>query len=354
MSLRYRRSIKIAPGIKINLTKTGLGMTVGPRGNHYSVHSSGRHTRTVGLPGTGLYYQSVTGRGGQAQGSTGPRGAAPGRPRTVAEAIPRPGIFASHAEKAYHAGVLAQVAGDASAALARFEEVLAADPTIGSAQVLAGFAANALGDGARAIAHLETVVQGTNALPDKYEQKYLSAAGVELTLGVGITHSVMAHPPLSVLAAALALAELYQVTGRLSEAIGIVQQIHSSVPDPVVRLSLCDLLFADYDYEGVVEASVGVVNGSDVELETVHLRAAAFDALGNGTAAMDAFRVALAKTAGRSPALLTAVRYDRALAYERLGQKAKAKADFERVYAADPSFEDVKQRLAALSSAATP
>ena len=38
------------------LTKTGYGVTFGPRGLHYTVHSSGRHTRSVGLPGTGLYW----------------------------------------------------------------------------------------------------------------------------------------------------------------------------------------------------------------------------------------------------------------------------------------------------------
>ena len=36
MSLRLRRSIKIAPGIKLNLTKSGLGLTAGTRGAHYS------------------------------------------------------------------------------------------------------------------------------------------------------------------------------------------------------------------------------------------------------------------------------------------------------------------------------
>jgi hypothetical protein len=56
MGLRFRRSLRIAPGVKVNLTKTGLGLTLGPRGAHYSVHSSGRRTRSVGRPGTGLYY----------------------------------------------------------------------------------------------------------------------------------------------------------------------------------------------------------------------------------------------------------------------------------------------------------
>lgn len=60
MSLRYRRSIKLGKGVKLNLTKTGVGLTVGGKGAHYSVHSSGRRTTSVGIPGTGLYYQSRT------------------------------------------------------------------------------------------------------------------------------------------------------------------------------------------------------------------------------------------------------------------------------------------------------
>lgn len=78
MSLRYRRSIKLAPGLKLNVTKTGLGMTVGGKGAHYSVHSSGRHTTSVGIPGTGLYYQNRTG-GSSRKGVAAPHNV--GRPQ---------------------------------------------------------------------------------------------------------------------------------------------------------------------------------------------------------------------------------------------------------------------------------
>lgn len=62
--LRLRRSLKIAPGLRLNLTKTGVGLTVGGRGAHYTVHSSGRRTASVGVPGTGAWVQSTrTGRG---------------------------------------------------------------------------------------------------------------------------------------------------------------------------------------------------------------------------------------------------------------------------------------------------
>ena len=66
------------------------------------------------------------------------------------------------------------------------------------------------------------------------------------------------------------------------------------------------------------------------------------------TAATDAFRDALRKTVHRDPGLLKAVRYDRALAFEQLGQRARATADLERLYAADPGYEDVRARLSAL------
>lgn len=61
MSLRYRKSVRLGKGVKLNLTKTGVGLTVGGKGAHYSVHSSGRRTTSVGIPGTGLYYQNSSG-----------------------------------------------------------------------------------------------------------------------------------------------------------------------------------------------------------------------------------------------------------------------------------------------------
>ena len=60
-SLRFRRSVKIAPGLRLNINKRSVGLSAGPRGARYSINSSGRRTRSVGLPGTGLGYRSQTG-----------------------------------------------------------------------------------------------------------------------------------------------------------------------------------------------------------------------------------------------------------------------------------------------------
>jgi len=55
MGFRFRKSIKILPGIRLNLSKSGLSATIGKPGA--SVNISERGTRgTVGLPGTGISY----------------------------------------------------------------------------------------------------------------------------------------------------------------------------------------------------------------------------------------------------------------------------------------------------------
>ena len=57
-SFRFRRSVKIAPGIRLNVNKKSVGISGGVRGVRASVNSDGRSTRSVGVPGTGLYYRS--------------------------------------------------------------------------------------------------------------------------------------------------------------------------------------------------------------------------------------------------------------------------------------------------------
>lgn len=58
MGLRFRKSIKIAPGIRLNVSNKSVGVSAGVKGARVSVNSSGRKTTTVGIPGTGLSYST--------------------------------------------------------------------------------------------------------------------------------------------------------------------------------------------------------------------------------------------------------------------------------------------------------
>jgi hypothetical protein len=54
MTLRFRRSIKLLPGVHVNLGLHGAGLSVGPRGFHVGMNRRGVYT-SAGIPGTGLY-----------------------------------------------------------------------------------------------------------------------------------------------------------------------------------------------------------------------------------------------------------------------------------------------------------
>ncbi|MFK4507064.1 DUF4236 domain-containing protein [Bradyrhizobium daqingense] len=53
MGFRFRRSFKLVPGLRLNLSGSGASVSLGPRGLRYTISSRGTRT-TLGLPGTGL------------------------------------------------------------------------------------------------------------------------------------------------------------------------------------------------------------------------------------------------------------------------------------------------------------
>lgn len=65
MGLRFRKSIGLGKGIRLNLGKGSVGISAGVKGAHVSANSSRGVTSTVGAPGTGLSYSNTSGGGGK-------------------------------------------------------------------------------------------------------------------------------------------------------------------------------------------------------------------------------------------------------------------------------------------------
>ena len=57
MGFRFRKIISVIPGVKVNLSKSGVSTSLGGHGATVNVGSSGKKTLTLGIPGTGLSYQ---------------------------------------------------------------------------------------------------------------------------------------------------------------------------------------------------------------------------------------------------------------------------------------------------------
>lgn len=55
MGLRFHRSVRLLPGVRLNLSKSGVSASFGRRGAWLTVGPKGARA-TVGIPGTGLSY----------------------------------------------------------------------------------------------------------------------------------------------------------------------------------------------------------------------------------------------------------------------------------------------------------
>ena len=56
MGLRFRKSVKIAPGVRLNISKKSVGVSAGVKGYRKSINSSGRVTTSIGTPVAGVSY----------------------------------------------------------------------------------------------------------------------------------------------------------------------------------------------------------------------------------------------------------------------------------------------------------
>jgi Protein of unknown function (DUF4236) len=81
--IRFWRRVRVAPGLTLNLSKSGASVSLGRRGAHYTVGPRGQRV-TAGLPGTGLFWTEKL-------SSHHPATKAAGAPPTAAgEAVPPP------------------------------------------------------------------------------------------------------------------------------------------------------------------------------------------------------------------------------------------------------------------------
>lgn len=70
MGFRVRKSFKVAPGVRMTVSPSGISTRVGVRGAGVSMSTSGRTTSSIGIPGSGIYFVSSS---GSSRGSSGAR-----------------------------------------------------------------------------------------------------------------------------------------------------------------------------------------------------------------------------------------------------------------------------------------
>lgn len=239
------------------------------------------------------------------------------------------------------AGMKAMVQGDNDQAASHFQKCT----HLADGAFLAGVLAFKQGEAAQAAGYLEMARKQAVGL-GAYFAKY----GVNGSFEVPVTREIKAHGQVGMTLLLLLLVEGYQVTGRMQEAIDALNELHELLPeDAVVRLSRAELLVDEIGSkeacQQVVELARGVQATSEVEAALLLYKAEALRKLEFNTAALETVNGLLLKKSKWTEPLLRAMRYERGLIYQALGETRKARADWEWVYADDPGYEDVAERL---------
>ncbi len=181
--------------------------------------------------------------------------------------------------------------------------------------------------------------------------RYFSKYGISATMSLPIADEVSAHVGPDLRGVLLGLVEVYQRQERWEDAIACLERLRRLEPDDVVvKLSLAELLLDVHPGEKnvcrkIVRLAEGIENETPIHTALLLYKARALRGLGLLEAARDTLTSVLRRKKGRSEDLLRALRYERALAYEDLGQRRRARSEFEKLYAEAPDYEDVAQRL---------
>lgn len=70
MGLRFRKSVTLGKGVKLNFGKSGMSVSVGGKGYRKTINTKGQVTTSMGIPGTGIYYTDTKKIGGSKQSSS--------------------------------------------------------------------------------------------------------------------------------------------------------------------------------------------------------------------------------------------------------------------------------------------
>jgi tetratricopeptide (TPR) repeat protein len=299
----------------------------------------------VGIPGTGLFYTTTlpSGRSGGRRSASYSALAVPTvRPedRLTLGFFKR--LITPDDEETLVDGCRELVLGNEEKALEHLEKAV----HLADGAYLAGFLALKQERLEEAANYLATAAEKHSRLG-----RYFSKHGISATMSLPITDEVSAHVGPDLRGVLLGLVEVYQRQERWEDAIACLERLKRLEPDDVVvKLSLAELLLdarpGDKNVcRKVVRLAEGIENETPVHTALLLYKARALRGLGLLDAARETLTGALRRKKNRSEELLRALRYERALVYEDLGQRRRARSELEKLYAEAPDYEGVAMRL---------
>ncbi len=337
------------PGVRLNFSKSTVGLSFGVPGARYTINSKGRRTVSAGIPGTGLYATETLSSGRKSKRAA----AEPQKTReeiaselneSMGSKIPTPGLLAGKAERALSAFLLDVYHRDhtdsAEEVLGKAKALRAEHDSLRYSLELITFL-HAITDAqyrAEAKGWADGLWKNRSAIfADKLVVKYLSAIYPQTR----ITHGIWTFLPYNEQLFGFIYAELLQDDARYEDALGVLSELD---PDQMVAISIADIEISMKDFDGAIETTEDIENEDDATAMLLILRGVAFRGKGLNEAALECFKRALAKK-DRSQELIHRARFERADTYIALGKKSMAVKDLEKILVDEPSYPGVEEKL---------
>ena len=338
---RFRKKIKLLPGLDLNISKSGFSFSIGPDKAHITTGTHGT-TLYFNLPGSGAYYQKKIG-GSDKDADANDKNGDKGKQEEEALKVGFTDRLTTPPPELSVLDALREM-NDGNAEKA-FEHARR-EPRNADGAFLAGYLALRLGHYQEAIDYFNDALRQRDELGKAFEKHKLDFA-----VGMPITEEINVQLTPTENSILIALSEAYHQMDMPEAAIEMLMNLNKRDPeDLIVRLSLAELLDERYPdaqqaQQQMVQLAEGVHNESPIHATLMYYRGLALRKLGLLEGALDTFNKALRRQKDYPDDLLTALRYERALVYEAQGEEQKAKEEFEKVYAVAPSLGEVAAKL---------
>jgi len=347
MSLRFRRSISLIPGVRLNFSKSAIGLSVGVPGARVSINSKGDIYTSAGIPGTGLYNVE----------RSSIRGSKSSRSRRTSEEVnddfylppkpPKPSLFANRRERAFYRFLREHFEGEnvpvdkviIERAITLSEQYSKIKYTCLALACLAG---------ARNDENFPDLLKSAgevwsnrkNAFGTYEARKYFPL----LNMKIQITPGIWFDESFSASAFGFIYAEILQGAGDSVSAFKVLEMLDAN---QLSAVSVVDIELAEKKFHDVLDST------EDLELEDEAtgmlfiMRAAALSELGFHDGALEAIKKVIAKRSLDEEVHNRAL-WERANIYQRQGKRGQALKELEKIVLADSKYPEVMERITAL------
>lgn len=335
MAMRYRKSLNLGGGVRLNLNKKSVGLSAGVKGLRYSANTSGQRNRTVSAPGTGLSYRTTSSTHANAHRRPTQQPVAP-----PSAAAPHPGVFAPKVDKTLFKALTQADRGAPAEYWAPVILGLTGDPRVGvAASMLAGLLLREQNPRAALDSLAPLLIAHVDPAADLFLQRYCPQAGGSIAIDGVPLRLGMNRDLLAVLTS-----QLHSLLGEPLAARSAANQMSDS---PWAWTLRADLALEAHDFTTAIALTDNVTNADDLSALALAIRGAALREAAHLTAAQEVLREAL-RFPSRSAPVRHRARLERARLYLALGQPVKARQDLERILAENSKYPGVGELLSTL------